>query len=127
MSNKTIIDTVEPVVDAPVVPAEPTEAEKQLAAFKVRQELVKTAIKGLVSTLFADPAEFTVDELGWASDAFKQWLQICTTATTQHEAFAKTNQDAQEAFYSLKVKDLTSTYAEKLPEAPAAPTDVAPV
>lgn len=109
--------------ETPVVVPEPTEEEKQQVVFKQRQELVKNAIKDVVATLFADPAEFTVDEMGWASDAFKQWLQICTTATVEHAAFAKANQDAQDTFYSFKVKDLTGTYAKKPIEAVPVSTD----
>ncbi len=112
-------------IEAVVVPVvektpEQIKAEEEATFIKGRQEAIKTVIKDLVKQLFASEHEFTVDELGWASDAFKQWLQISTTATKEHEEFAQTNQEAQNKFYSLKVKDLTSTY-----EVPATTTEEA--
>ena len=100
---------------APIKTPEELKAEADQVAIKVRQDAVKEIVKVLVAELFASDKDFTVDELGWASDAFSQWLKICTTSTQQHDEFAKTNSDAQDKFYTLKVKDLKSTYVETPP------------
>lgn len=84
--------------------------EAEVAAEKVRQDAVVTSVKGLIDTLASDPLEFSVAELGWATDAFKTCLQIRVTATKEHNEFAQVNSDAQKKFYALKLKDLTSIY-----------------
>lgn len=115
-----------PVVDKTLEQVAADQAEADLiAAVKVRQQALVDSVKALVEALVADVKEFTVDELGWASDAFKNLLTIRTTATVEHDAFAKVTKDAQDTYYSLKAKDLTvipyEVSADKAPE--VAPTD----
>ncbi len=93
-------------VEPPKLTPEEEEAQKAAEAFKARQNAVVEAVRGLVETLVNDSNEFTVDELGWATDAFKNLLTIRTTATEQHERLSKVLSDAQAEYYSTKAKDL---------------------
>lgn len=122
-----MIEEIKPAIPEVVAPVEPevpkekTPAELEAAAIEARKKSVQESIKVLVEALVNDPCEFTVDELGWASDAFSQWLKIRSTATKEHEEFAAKNTAAQDEFYSKKFKDLTFIYNDKPVE--AAPTE----
>lgn len=94
--------------EAPVEPTPEEVAQKEAQeAYKVRQTALVQSVKALVETLVQDSRDFTVDELGWATDAFKNLLTIRTTSTEEHERLSKVMTKAQEEFYATKAKDLT--------------------
>lgn len=87
--------------------AEEQKTIDEAKAVEARKQLVVEAVKVLIEDLVEHPDNFTTGELGWATDAFSTLLKIRATKTAEHEEFAKVNQEAQDKFYAIKMKDLT--------------------
>ncbi len=81
------------------------EQEKERAAEQARVELLKVTIEKLVDSLVQDN-DFTVWELGYAQDLFKDLMIIKTHSSKQYDELLKINNAANENYYAVLGKDL---------------------
>lgn len=104
--------TNEVVKQAPEKTPEEIKREGEQKKQEARIELLKEEVKKALETIINSEHNFTVAEVGFLPDIFKQWITIRTAATTEHEELLKKEHEIGTAFNEKIVKELNFIYDE---------------
>ncbi len=114
-------ETVTPV--APTLTPEQEAQKVKDDAEQKRVELLRDTVAKIVDDLFAN-YDFTVYELGFATDLFKDLMLIKSHSSTQFDELIKDSDVLNEKYNSVLGKDLTKMVYEEPVKEVASTSDV---